>query len=264
MSLDGENSDIIYSNVTALYQDYWIHIEFGAGNYGEDGHTKKSQLMTVFSEFTEVTDKANYFHYLPDEEEFSYDPKHQFAVLFATLDKLIAEHGAKIIFHVNDLFANYANYAAARLKEYAQEKNYNSVIIEAIPGDYTKLEPYKIIGYNYGREIYDSAHLKNAEISFYNYGIDGNNLLSSDLTRESARIKLQYLANFTCSGLYFFQVDHSNVFIPKAEYEEFINQEKFYLPSNDWTNMSYFFPEGGAIPENFSNVYYIKSLTECY
>jgi hypothetical protein len=85
------------------YQDYWTHLELGAGNYGNDGHTQKSQKMTVLKELKVVTSTANYISALPENSTFAIDRNHQFQVLFDTLDILVAQQGKQGIFHVNDL-----------------------------------------------------------------------------------------------------------------------------------------------------------------
>lgn len=84
------------------YNDYFMHLELGAANYGPDGHTKASQDKTVFHEFREVTDKENYRDTLNDVENITYQPKQQHNSLFVTLDKLVREHDGKIVFFLND------------------------------------------------------------------------------------------------------------------------------------------------------------------
>jgi len=245
--------------ITDPYYDYVFHLEAGAGNYGKDGHTKTSQLMTVFSEFTYVSDKPNYLDSLPEYDRVEYKMSEQFAVLFYTLDQLVIKYGPKIVFHVNDLFEQYADSATAALKKYVVVKNYDSVIVESFPGNYTQLKLSDKLG-KYGRGFYDSVHLKNAEVSFYNYGIDGDNMVSNEASRARARNTLQHLADFSCYGLYFFQIDYSNAFIPKEEYDKFISKGVFYRSTSQWHSLPYVFPTGEAFPDKYGSVYFIRAI----
>ena len=99
------------------YSKAWTHMELGAANYGQDGHTKKSQRMTVLIELAYVSAKSNYIDNLPEQDSKPYDPTQQFAILFKTLDILIQRKGPIGIFHVNDLFAEYSDFAADALKK---------------------------------------------------------------------------------------------------------------------------------------------------
>jgi hypothetical protein len=47
-----------FSNAEA-FSNGWAHLELGAGNYGPDGHTKLSQIMTVLRKIKDVTNKRN-------------------------------------------------------------------------------------------------------------------------------------------------------------------------------------------------------------
>jgi hypothetical protein len=265
----GTNSETDYdcdrlstTGAMETYKNYWTHIELGAANYAEDGHTKLSQSKTVFSELSSVSAKPNYFDSLPENEDFSYAPGHQYAVLFQTLDRLVEKGGRQGIFHVNDLFVDYTEYATFHLRKYAAEKGYTSVIVEPIPGNYTTLSPQQTL-MQYGKDRYDSVHLKNPEVSFYNYGIDGNTMLSNEEFRECARDKLQLLANFSCYGLLFFPIDHHNSFIPKDEYEVYINPGIFYKTTLEWQPVGYYFPEGEHVPNSYGAVYLIESDKTC-
>lgn len=244
------------------HTDRWSHIELGAGNYGQEGHTKTSQQMTVLMALTYVSALPNYVDKLPEYDQEPYIPAHQYAVLLQTLDQLVQQYGPRGIFHVNDLFEEYASYAVRRLTEYATSKGYNQVIIEVVAGDYNDLSPANTLE-KYGKFLYDSAHLKNPEISFYNYGLDGNNTLADDNSRTNARAKLQQLANLSHKGLHFFPVDARNIFIPKEEYEEYINQHKFYQPTTIWHPVPYYFPEGPIINQTFGSVYFIPHNYSC-
>jgi hypothetical protein len=243
-------------------KDYWTHIELGAGNYGLDGHTKKSQALTVLMDLSYVSAAPNYIDELPEYDPNPYDPNHQYAILFETLDQLILKKGPYGIFHVNDLYSEYADYAAEKLKEYVSSKGYEDIIVEAIPGDYTKLSPRDTLK-NYGKFLYDSAHLKNPEITFYNFGLDGDDTLSDEKSRLGARIKLQQLANFSHKGLYFFTLDNKDVPIPKEEKEEYIDKGIFYHSTNEYQPVAYYFPEGGIFPKEDGRVYWINHNYTC-
>lgn len=232
----------------------WTHLELGAGNYGEDGHTKKALRKTVLKELTYVSKAPSYIDQLPEKDPNPYDPKHQYAVLFWTLDELVAERGPEGIFHVNDLFEEYTQYAAKCLSQYAEERGYDQIIIETLAGDYIKIDPRKTLA-KYGLTHYDSVHLKNPEESFFHYGMDGDRLLSNYESRRKGRIKLQYLANLSKEGLYFFPIGY----IPEAEKEEFIRKGIFYLPTSSWKPVPYYFPEGPIFEKKFGRVYFIKS-----
>ena len=86
----------------------WAHIELGAGNYGSDGHSKASQTMTVLRKIKNVTTKKKYIDDLEDVSQGDYNPEDQYRVLFWTLDQLIHRYGNVGIFHVNDLYEEYA------------------------------------------------------------------------------------------------------------------------------------------------------------
>jgi hypothetical protein len=242
---------------TDTLKDYWAHIELGAGNYGLDGHTKKSQAMTVLMDLSYVSNATNYIDELPESDQELYDPNLQYAVLFDTLEQLIFKKGPHGIFHVNDLYTEYANYAAEKLKEYVSAKGYEDIIVEAIPGDYTKISPRDTLK-NYGKFLYDSAHLKNPEITFYNYGLDGEDTLSNENSRYKAREKLQQLANLSYKGLYFFPLDANDMFIPNEEKEEYINKGIFYHRTNEYQPVAYYFPEGDIFPKEKGRVYWIN------
>ena len=244
------------------FKDFWSHIELGAGNYGLDGHTKTSQAMTVLMDLKFVSDLPNYVDRLPDKDDKPYDPYHQYAVLFNTLDQLVSKQGSKGIFHVNDLFAEYAEYAADKLREYAVSKKYNDVIIEVVAGDYTKIIPYQnLIKYN--KFLYDEVHLKNPEVSFFNYGMNGATMLANAESRGDARTKLQTLANLSYNGLYFFPINPQDIFIPREEKIEFIHAGVFYQVTNEYSPVPYHFPEGPVIYREYGNVYYINSSYRC-
>lgn len=238
----------------------WTHLELAAGNYGLDGHTKISQRKTVLMKIQYVTNAKNYIDDLPEVDPEKYDPSHQYAILFWTLDELVKRKGEQGVFHVNDLYAEYAEYATQELKKYAKQKGYNHIIISSLSCDYADINPNVSLA-NFGRKKYDSVHLKNPEISFYSYGLDGHHVLSDSASRLSARNLLTKLANLSNDGLYFFPIDVKNYFIPDEEKEEFIKKGIFYHATNEWPPLAYYFPEGDIIDKKLGKVYFIKKTT---
>lgn len=234
--------------------DGWTHLELGAGNYGQEGHTKVSQQKTVLMQL-EATDKPNYVDKLPEKDIKPYQPEQQFAVLFSTLDQLVATKGPKGVFHVNDLIDAYAISASEALKNYANQKGYHKVTIEVVPGDYEFLDPEQHLK-AYKLKKYESVHLKNPEISLYSYKLDGDEVLFNDQSRTKARILLQKLANYSSTGLTFFPVLKPN-FIPDEEIEEFASNESFYKPEHSWQPAPYVFPTGESFADKYAAVYFI-------
>lgn len=254
-----------------MYNDYVMHLELGAANYGPDGHTKTSQDKTVFHEFREVTAKPNYRDRLNDVENIEYLPMFQYNALCHTIDEFVKSNSGRVVLFINDLFAEYVDDAVAKVKDYLSimqglhgksrlGRGYANVVVEPIIGNYTEVNMTAPLA-KYGRAAYDSVHLKNPEVSFYNYGIDGDDMLHDDESRAKAREKLRMLANFSCDGLFFFPVDARNSFIPKVEYQEYIDRGVFYAKTVKWQPVPYVFPEGGAFPRKYSAVYYIRSNT---
>lgn len=241
------------------YSSYWTHLELGAGNYGQEGHTQTSQKKTVLKELAYVSKRPTYVDQLPVTDKTPYQPTQQFAVLFWTLDQLVAKKGPQGIFYINDLYKDYAQEAAAHLASYAKAKNYNNIIIEVAAGDYLKLNAAEIL-HPYGKQTFDTVHLKNPEVSFYCYGMDGDRMLSSIQSRLKARKKLQSLANLSHNGLHFFPLDVKGYFIPDEEKAEFIQKEIFYLPvKEEWEPVPYVFPTGEKFEKTYGRVYFIKS-----
>ncbi|ARN84649.1 hypothetical protein [Candidatus Nucleicultrix amoebiphila] len=239
----------------------WTHLELGAGNYGKDGHTKKSQRMTTLMALMYVSSAHNFVDQLNERDPCLYDPKYQYAVLFWTLDRLVERYGTKGVFHINDLFEEYAQYAVEQLSKYAHEKGYHDILIQAVPGDYTKICPSQTLKL-FQRTKYDSVHLKNPEVSFYHVAMDGDNMYTNVQGRNQARKRLQKLANLSDNGLYFFSIYTGNNFIPEIEKKEFINKGIFYRETNAWGPVPYYFPEGTTIDIKHGKVYYIESNQE--
>lgn len=201
--------------------------------------------------------RENYIDELASKPVEYLNPERQYRVLFDTLDQLIARYGPHGVFHVNDLYAEYAEYAAAKLKLHAQERNYHQIIIEPIAGDYSSIDAKNTLR-SFGRNRYTSVHLKNIEVSFFHDGIDGKLMLSSEESRKNARAILQQLANLSDTGLYFFPTDFEGDFIP-AEERILVQCGKFYAPTQHWAPVAYYFPEGGEIASNpHGNVFWIQ------
>lgn len=140
------------------------------------------------------------------------------------------------------------------------DQDYRNVVVEPVIGNYIAVNMTEPLA-KYGRAAYDSVHLKNPEVSFYHYGIDGDDMLYDNGSRDKARAKLGMLANLSCDGLFFFPVDARNAFIPQVEYDEYIDRGVFYEKTEKWQRVSYIYPEGAAFPVRYSAVYYIKSNT---
>jgi len=245
----------LFSNETAIF-DGWTHLELGVGNYGLDGHTQASQEMTVLMKLEKVSDKANYIDDLEETGTGNYDPLEQFGVLFWTLDQLIERYGPIGIFHVNDLYEEYAKYAAEKLEEYAIARGYDAITIEVIPGDYQLIDSSQTLS-QYGKTKYSSVHLKNPEASLYHSEMDGDEFLSSDYYRKQTRSMLQNLANLSETGLYLFILYHDN-FIPLEERMEFMESEIFYHPTADWEAVPYIFPEGFIVDKEIGRSFHIS------
>jgi hypothetical protein len=232
----------------------WAHLELGAGNYGSDGHTKASQAMTVLMKIKKISDKKTYIDDLEDAGPGDYNPEEQYGVLFWTLDELIRRYGDVGVFHVNDLYEEYAIYAVQKLKAYAANKDYNSIIIEAVAGDYQLIDAEKTLS-PHGKTKYSTVHLKNPEVSFYHDRMDGEDFYSSDQSRLQTRLMLQYLADLSETGLFLFILDHED-FIPLEERMEFMEKNIFYEGTGSWDPVPYIFPEGYI--EKAGKVFHIK------
>ncbi|MGH7889823.1 MAG: hypothetical protein ACRENF_04655, partial [Thermodesulfobacteriota bacterium] len=237
----------------------WTHLELGAGNYGADGHTQCSLQKTVLMKLIFVSQAKNFIHDLEERGTGEYNPEHQYGILFRTLDELIARHGPVGIFHVNDLYEEYTAFAVDKLKKYAHDKGYSSVIIEPVSGDYQKINPQQQLS-KYRRKKYDSLHLKNPEVSFFYEGMDGDHFLATESSRQTTRDLLQNLAQLSEKGLFLFILYHNN-FIPEKEQKEFMEKERFYLPTTEWEPSPYIFPEGEEIPAKWGRVFLIHPQT---
>ncbi len=232
----------------------WTHLELGAGNYGAAGHTQISLKQTVLTKL-EASSKPNFIDKLPLKDEKPYDPRQQFSVLFWTLDEMVKRHGPKGVFHVNDLLPSYAQVAADALSDYAETQGYNQVQIEVIGGDYNFINAEHTLK-RLKLKRYDSVHLKNPEISFFTYKLDGNEVISSPDSRRQGRMLLQKFANLSRTGLIFFALKGTR-FIPEEEMKEFIEKEIFYKKTDEWEPVPYYFPEGKFYPKDVATVFFI-------
>jgi len=237
--------------------DGWTHLELGAGNYGTDGHTQCSQKKTVLMRIKHVSALKNYIDELEEKGSGNYKPEDQYRILFGTLDALVARHGPVGVFHVNDLYQEYATYATDKLKTYAKQKGYSSVIVESIPGDYQAIDAKKSLS-KYRRKKYDSVHLKNPEVSLYHDVMDGDDFKASPQARQETRQMLKKLASLSTSGLYLFILYHPN-FIPSEEQQEFVDKGIFYKTTEAWKPVPYVFPEGDDVPEKYGRVFLIEA-----
>lgn len=234
----------------------WTHLELGAGNYGLDGHTKASQQKTVLQKISDVSSEKNYIDELEEVGSGIYNPEQQYAVLFWTLDELVLRYGEHGLFHVNDLYEEYASWAAEKLTEYAKKRGYFHVTVEVVAGDYQKIDPTSTLR-RYAKNRYSSVHLKNPEVSFYYDRMDGNHFFASFASRNAARTLLQKLANLSETGLLFFILDKDDIYIPSTEKQEWIEPGIFYHPTADWESVPYIFPEGGVIGKEVGKVFHI-------
>lgn len=151
---------ITYTNQEVF--DGWLHLELGAGNYGQTGITNNKNIFTNFEDVSKYLNQS----------VMATDPEKQYALLFWTLDVLVNRYGKNGVFHINDLYLIDALYAAKHLKDYAKKNAYDSLIIEVIPGDYSKIDSILTLQ-KFGKAKYSSVHLKNPEIYFYRENING-------------------------------------------------------------------------------------------
>ncbi|NGX26843.1 MAG: hypothetical protein K940chlam6_00768 [Chlamydiae bacterium] len=196
--------------------DGWIHLELGAGNYGEfGGHSRKKGR---------------------------FNPEVQYAVLFWTLDELVNRFGEVGVMLINDRKAADIEYAAEKLREYALQKGYSHISVITAPGDYTSTNFSSQLA-QYEREYYDSIHLKNPEGHLYG---SRRQKEAFEKHRQSTRAMLQRLADFCYEGLYLFILDIPE-FLPEEEKMEFMDQGIFYETTQEWAAVDYYFPNGNVI-----------------
>lgn len=252
-------STSIFSTDDAIFKG-WAHLELGAGNYGPDGHTKASQSMTVLLKIEDVSNEKNYIDELEEVGRGDYKPEDQYGVLFWTLDQLVNRYGNVGVFQVNDLYEEYALFASQKLVEYAKSRGYESIVIEAIPGDYQSIDFEQTLS-RYGKLRYSSVHLKNPEVSLYYDRMDGDRLFASVESRQQTRSMLKNLAGLSEDGLYLFILYHDN-FIPLEEQTEFMEKGIFYHKTTEWDAVPYIFPEGDIIDKELGRVFHITGDAE--
>lgn len=248
-------STLAFSSESAVFHG-WVHLELGAGNYGPDGHTKTSQVMPTLMKIEGVSNRENDVEDLKEMSQDDYISKEQYGILFWTLDELVKRYGGVGIFHVNDLYEEYALFAAKKLAEYAASKSYVSVVIEAVPGNYQLVDFQKALS-QYGKVRYSTAHLKNPEVSLYHDQIDGDRFYASNISRNQTRSMLQNLANLSETGLYLFILYHE-YFVPLEERTEFMEKDIFYHATNEWNSVPYIFPDGNIIDKEVGRVFHVK------
>jgi|GEM_PF-2305220 len=230
----------------------YYHLELGAGNYGQEGHTRKALFTTYRSNNVTIPSPQTFFEGIPENASqaiLPLRPELQYRVLFLTLDELVKRNpGQQIVFHVNDLVPEWAEYASERLQEYANRKDYH-VIVETIPGNYFLLE---------GLNAYDSIHLKNPEL-MYAEAIDREDATMTDWSCLRMREGLQKLANLGKRGLHFFILNTEDYF-PSQERTQYSMRDKFYHNTTEWAGFGYDLPDGlWRIPERASHVFFIAA-----
>jgi hypothetical protein len=248
---------LLYSNFATA--DYF-HLELGAGNYGQEGHTRKALFTTYGANKVEIAQPETFFNDIPQDASQAQLPLHaekQYRVLFITLDELVKRNpGEQIVFHVNDLVAEWADYASVKLREYANNKGYN-VIVESVPGNYFELNT---------QTAYDSVHLKNFELMYSEtiqsvncQGVYHDRLVVTAASRQRMREGLQKVANLGKRGLHLF-ILNTNDYFPGLERTEYSMRGKFYLNTTEWKGYGYDLPDGlWSAPERMSHVFFIAS-----
>ncbi len=208
--------------------DGWIHLELGAGNYGQNGSCYKQRGTKKF------------------------DPNVQYKVLFWTVDELIERNGPLGVIQINDINKEFMIYTVEKLQEYAENQGYDRLIIEGCSGDYFATDFPSSIS-KYDRKKYDSIHLKNPEGRIYS---GSGRLKNPGERRQVARKNLQKVANFSKEGLYFFTL-YSSSFFPDIEKREFVDRGIFYQETDQWEAVDYYYPNGEKIPRG--KVFLIQS-----
>jgi len=253
-------SIILFSNLAGAT---YYHLELGAGNYGQEGHTRKALFTTYGANKVEIANPEGFFNDIPEnasQAPFPLRTEKQYRVLFITLDGLVKRNpGEQIVFHVNDLVADWAEYASTKLREYANKKGYN-VLVEAVPGNYFELNT---------QIAYDSVHLKNIEHMWSETienlickGIANDRLIVTPSSRKRMRDGLQKLANLSKHGLHFFILDRDDYF-PNGERIEYSMRGKFYQNTTEWKGYGYDLPDGlWSAPEHMSHVFFIAAKRE--
>lgn len=254
---------LLIFSVTALFasensaSERWAHLELGAGNYGQDGHTQASQMKTVLMKLMASSEK-NYIDGLEEVGRGDYNPLEQYAVLFWTLEELVKRQGPVGVFHVNDLYEEYALFAAEKLRDYVASKGYDLIEVDVVPGDYQLIDAKQALA-AYGITKYSSVHLKNPEVSFYYERLDADQLFASQESRAETRQLLKQLAGLSEEGVLLFILNHPD-FIPLEEKRDYMDKGLFYHLSTNWPPAPYVFPEGMVYPQERASgiVFHIK------
>lgn len=233
----------------------YVHLELGAGNYGQEGHTRKALFMTYSANNVGIPSPRTFFEGITENASMAVlplKPEIQYRLLFLTLDELVKRNpGEQIVFHVNDLVVEWADYASERLREYAGRKGYD-VIVETVPGNYFQLGT---------TNVYDSVHLKNPEL-MYAASIDGDDTTVTESSCRRMREGLQKLANLGKRGLHFFILNSEDYF-PSPERTRYSMRGKFYHNTSEWKGFGYDLPDGlWRAPEKASHVFFIAASTE--
>jgi len=233
--------------------DGWTHLELGAGNYGQSGRARGNTAGKNGVEACYVLGEEQFFY---NDQERCHDPEKQYYVLFWTLDQMVDRYGQKGVFHVNDLYQDYALYTCYRLKEYAEKQGYDEVIIEAVVSDFSSVDLSKTLA-KYELELYDHVHFKNPEPSLY-FSSSRKRGQPTEEERAETRALLQSMANLSEEGLYFFTL-YNDRFIPKAEREDLMELGIFYQETFLWQRLPYFHPSGGEVQAELNRVFFIET-----
>jgi len=220
----------------------WTHLELGAANYGQRKHNREWSLKKS----SHLTDMDFYI------AQLDYDNWGQYGVLYWTLDELVERYGEKGVFHVNDCREQLSNYTARMLKKYAAKKGYSEVIIEPITADFFQIDPVQTL-IKFGRERYDSVHLKNPEPSLYRK--------TAPAERAKTRRLFQKLADLSYDGFFLFYYRFDS-YTPKAEIEEYINKGIFYQETDEWEPVPYVSTNGHVTSQSLGKVVFIQSTPQ--
>ncbi len=209
--------------------DGWLHLELGAGNYGEKGDPQDHRTTRPF------------------------DPFVQYRVLFNTVDQLIERYGPSGIIVLNDSNIHSLRYAAEQLRLYNEIRGYDRIEIDTIRGNYFNLNPKNLLE-SYSRKTFDTIHLKNPDQNFF--GVTARRPLLGEKSRAKTREDLQKIANFGTEGLYLFILEEED-YIPVEERTDFMEKEIFYEKTDSWEPVEYHYPTGEK--EGPGKVFFIRS-----
>lgn len=203
-------------SLTLFSFDGWVHLELGAANYGPPNKRNKT------------------------------NSKDQLYLLFWTAEQLVEKFGPKGVICVNDLEFDITQWAVDELDKFLTENAYHQIETRNFSGDYTKLDFTSFIR-EYGKELFDSIHLKNPEANFFGKSF-------TKQSRQSTRKMLKQIANQGTEGLFLFLVDNDS-FIPQEEKNDWMEREIFYQKTNFWQAINYRTIRGKELEGNV--VYFI-------